>query len=161
MIEPRSIYDAMKEHDKFITSSGDGTVEVYELRSDSKGIFTDELVLTGKKSLFDEIQAYHESTEIANIINRYANGETDVLYAVDGVYADVTKAPTSYADYFKKVREAEKIFNNLPEEIKDKFDNDPEKFFLEFGTDSFINKVSDENVVNETNKVKEEFDNAE
>lgn len=161
MIEPRSIYDAMKEHDTFITPSGDGYVEVYELKADIKGNPTEELILTGKKSLFDEIQAYHESTEIANIINRFANGETDVIHAVEGVYADVTNAPTSYADYFKKVREAEKIFNQLPDAIKDKFDNDPEKFFLEFGTDSFINKVSDENIVNETNSIKEEFDNAE
>lgn len=161
MFKVRSVFDAIEAHDIFKSPTGDGTVEVYELKADAKGNPTEQLVLTGKKSLFDEIQSFHESTEINNIINRFVNGETHLLHQVDGVYADVTNAPESYADYFRKVREAEKIFNQLPDEIKDKFDDDPEKFFLEFGTDSFINKVSDADNANEIVQKSEVIDNAE
>lgn len=160
-----SYYEAMERHSKFISPSGDGFVDVYQLEKDSKG-GKEELRKTGRKNLDEEIQAYRESTDITNIINRFVNGETDVLHQVDGAYVDATDAPKSYAEYFARVKEAEKIFNQLPSDIKDRFDNDPEKFFLEFGTDSFVNKVSDlddpNTEVNEPmNVVKEAFDNAE
>lgn len=155
-----SYFEAMERHSKFVSPSGNGFVDVYELVTDKKS-GSEEVVKTGKKNLFEEIQAYRESTEIANIINRFLNGETDVLKQVQGAYMDVTNAPTSYADYFAKVKEAEKIFNQLPDAIKDKFDNSAEKFFLEFGTESFNDKVSDPEVVNPMSEIKEEFDNAE
>lgn len=136
-----SYFDAMKRHSKFISPSGNGYVDVYEIRKESKN-GNDILVKTGKKCIYDEIQAFKESTDISNILTRFINGETEVLNQVNGFYADVTNAPTSYADYFNKVKEAKKIFEGLPEDIRNKFDNDPEKFFTEFGSDSFIDKVN-------------------
>lgn len=147
-----SYFDAIERHSKFVSPSGDGFVDVYELRKNVK-TGEDDLIKTGRKNLYEEIQAFKESSEIANILNRFINGETDILKQVDGFYGDVTSAPTSYADYFNKVKEAKKIFEGLPEEIRNKFDNDPEKFFIEFGTDSFIDKVNPVDNVTESEEI--------
>lgn len=146
---------------KYYSPTGDGYLDTYELKFDKEtGI--EILVKMGKRNIDDEIQAFKESSEITNIIERFINGEIDLLHQVDGIYADVTNAPTSYAEYFNKVKEAEKIFDQLPDEVKDKFDNSAEKFFLEFGTDSFNEKVNNDNsVIDEANIIKENYDNAE
>ena len=159
-----SYFERLEKHSAFFSPTGNGTIEEYQLKRDPK-TGEESLVCVGIRNIYEEIQAFKESTDISNIIERFVNGETDVLHQVDGVYADVSDAPTSYADYFNKVKEAEKIFESLPEDIKDKFDNSAEKFFLEFGTDSFNDKVSDASNVEDVNEsmnvIKEDFDNAE
>lgn len=156
----RSILDAMTDHLNYVSPSGDGYVETYEYKLTKNG--EEELVISGKKNLYEEIQAYKESTEIANILTRFINGETDVLNAVPGAYFDATDMPTSYAEYFARVKEAQHIFDQLPDDIKAKFDNDAEKFFLEFGTDSFVDKVNgDKEIIDNSNQIMEDFDNAE
>lgn len=152
--------ERLENHIEFISPSGDGYIDEYEFKKDEKGF--DELVKTGRRNTQEEIQSFAESANITNIINRFMNGEIELLHAVDGDYVDVRDAPTSYADYFAKVKEAEKIFEQLPDEIKDKFDNDAEKFFLEFGTDTFNDKVNDNNnIIEPMEVIKEDFDNAE
>lgn len=88
-----------------------------------------------------EIESFSKSADISNILNRFMNGETDILHKSVGTFGDFRNAPNSYADYFARVRDAKKIFDALPDDIKYKFDDDPEKFFLEFGTSSFLEKV--------------------
>ena len=159
-IKTFSYFDKLERKSGYISPSGDGFIDEYQLKI-NKETGEEELVKVGKRNVFEEIQSFKESADITNIINRFVNGDTDVIHQVNGVYGDFTNAPTSYADYFSKVKEAEKIFNDLPDEIKSKFDYDAEKFFLEFGTDTFNDKVSDPNVVKETEVIREEFDNAE
>ena len=160
-----SYFDRLEKHSAFYSPTGNGTIEEYELKYDKeKG--TEILVKVGIRNTQEEIQSFAESAKITNIISRFVNGETDILNSVDGVYGDFRETPTSYAEYFKRVKEAEKIFDQLPENIKDKFDNSAEKFFLEFGTDSFVNKVSDlddpNTEINEPmQSIKEAYDNAE
>lgn len=90
-----------------------------------------------------EIDSYAASCDISNILNRFMNGETTLLNAAgDGTYADIYDAPTTFAEYFNRVKQAKSIFNDLPVEVKEKFDNDPEKFFTSFGTDEFKSIIS-------------------
>lgn len=160
-----SYFDRLEKHSAFYSPTGNGTIEEYQLKYDKeKG--TEVLVKIGIRNVQEEIQSFAESANITNIIERFVNGENDLLHSVDGVYADFRDTPKSYADYFKRVKEAEKIFDQLPENIKDKFDNSAEKFFLEFGTDSFNSKIVDlddpNTTVNEPmNEIQEVFNNAE
>lgn len=155
-----SYFDRLEKHSAFYSPTGNGTIEEYQLKYD-KEAGTEVLVKVGIRNIQDEIQSFAESAKITNIINRFINGETNLLHSVDGAYGDFTSAPTSYADYFAKVKEAEKIFDQLPDNIKDKFDNSAEKFFLEFGTESFNEKVNDPVVSENMSNIQEEFDNAE
>lgn len=159
-----SYFDRLEKHSAFYSPTGNGTIEEYQLKFD-KETGAEILVKIGVRNTHEEIQSFRESCNITNIIERFMNGEIDLLHSVNGVYGDFTSAPTSYAEYFQKVKEAEKIFDQLPDDIKDKFDNSAEKFFLEFGTESFNDKVSGTNNVEDINSnmsnIQEEFDNAE
>lgn len=159
-IKTFSYFDKLERKSGYISPSGNGYIDEYQIQV-NKETGEEELIKVGKRNVYEEIQAYKDSADITNIISRFVNGETELLHQVNGVYGDFTNAPTSYADYFAKVKEAEKIFNDLPDEIKSKFDYDAEKFFLEFGTDSFADKVSDPQVVKDSEVIREEFDNAE
>lgn len=159
-IKTFSYFDKLERKSGYISPTGDGYIDEYQLRI-NKETGEEELIKIGKRNIYEEIQSFKESADITNIISRFMNGESDLLHQVNGVYGDFTSAPTSYADYFAKVKEAEKIFNDLPDEIKSKFDYDAEKFFLEFGTDSFTDKVSDPEVIKDSEVIREEFDNAE
>lgn len=157
-------FDRLEKHSAFYSPTGNGTIEEYQLKYDKES-GSEILVKIGIRNTQEEIQSFRESCNITNIIERFVNGEVDILNQVDGVYGDFTNTPTSFAEYFNKVKEAEKIFESLPDEIKDKFDNSAEKFFLEFGTSSFNDKVSEldnsNDIVSSANEIKEEFDNAE
>lgn len=158
-----SYFDRLEKHSAFFSPTGNGTIDEYQLKFDKK-TGAEILVKIGVRNTNEEIQSFRESCKITNIIERFVNGETDLLNASNGIYADFTNVPESYADYFNKVKEAEKIFEQLPDDIKDKFDNSAEKFFLEFGTSSFEEKVNgniSDNNVDEMNNIMEEFNNAE
>lgn len=144
----------------FFSATGDGTEDVYELIRE-KDTGEEILKKTGKHNVYADIQAYAPSADISNIIQRFQNGEIDVLTQSKGAYFDATSLPKSYAEYFAKVKEAEKLFSQLPDEVRNKFDNDAEKFFLEFGTDAFVEKVKEPEVIDKANEVKEGYDNAE
>lgn len=158
-----SYFDRLERHSAFYSPSGNGTIDEYQLKYD-KNTGTEVLVKIGIRNVHEEIQSFKDASNINNILNRYLNGEVGLINEKNGIYGDFTNMPTSYADYFVKVKEAEKIFNQLPDEVKDKFDNSAEKFFLEFGTSSFDEKMSNNisnEIVDEMNIIQEDFDNAE
>lgn len=100
----------------------------------------------GNKSLVEdeeidrdaEIQSYLEETKIENIINRAAFDPSAAqrLSAVlnDEEPQDYTNMPNTLAEAQNMMIEAENTWNKLPREIKQKFDNDVDKFIARFGT---------------------------
>ena len=103
------------------------------------------LVPSGEHDIQLEIDSFEESQDINNIIARFLNGDTSVLNPKSGVYGDFTHCPKTYAEMFSHVQKCENIFNNLPVEIKEKFDNSYQKFWSDMGTDSFDNVFSEYN----------------
>lgn len=122
----------------FVSDAGSEYFDQYEYQ-EKHGVQT--LVKTGSVNRQEEIESFSKSADITNILNRFLNGEVDLLHQSVGTFGDFRNCPTSYGDYFERVRDAKRIFDGLPDDIKDKFDDDPEKFFLEFGTASFLEKV--------------------
>ena len=85
-----------------------------------------------------EIQSYLEETKIENIINRAAFDPSVVqrLSAElnDKEPQDFTNMPSTLAEAQNMMIQAENTWNKLPREIKQKFDNDVDKFIARFGT---------------------------
>lgn len=120
-----SYFDRLERKSGF-QKSGDPMKTIYEYRiEDGKKI----LVPVGKEDIQEEIESYAKSCDITNILNRFMNGEIDLLNARQGFYGDVRNMPSNYAEYFARVKDAEKMFKKMPKEIRQAFDNSAEKFF--------------------------------
>lgn len=100
----------------------------------------------GNKSLVEdeeidrdaEIQSYLEETKIENIINRAAFDPSIAqkmsTRLSDEEPQDFTNMPRTLAEAQNLMIEAEQTWKKMPREIKQKFDNDVDKFIANFGT---------------------------
>lgn len=94
---------------------------VYSPRYSDTGVL--DLVVTGKENLYEYIQSHAQSVDIHYLLDRFVNGETDVLQRMQGFYGDVTSMPKTYAEVLNAVIAGEEAFSRLPVEIKQRFDN--------------------------------------
>lgn len=102
---------------------------------------TVSLKAVGKVDFHAYIQSFREQTDIHYIVNKIANGDTSML-RFDGVYGDFTKYPTTLAEVLQLQIDSNKLFNSLPVEIKQKFSNDPNKFFAQSGSKEWFETIS-------------------
>ena len=84
-----------------------------------------------------EIDSYLEETKIENIIRR-ASIDPDIAARIapdlGGGIQDFTEAPQTLAELQNIMLRAEQIWEEVPKEIKLKFDNDVDKFISSYGT---------------------------
>ena len=104
------------------------------------------LVPSGKTNTQDMIESFSEECDINVIVAKFINGDESVLSKTVGTFGDFRDAPKTYAEMFDRVISCEKIFNNLPVEIKEKFDNSYEKFWSSYGTGYFDEVFKDYDV---------------
>lgn len=122
---------------KFATPSGDRYHEQFVGKLDKE---TGNIVLVsvGKIDVYAEIQSHQGEADINNLIERAYAGDLSAFSSA--VFGDFTNMPKSYADALNVVIEAEREFNHLPQEIKDKFDNDWHKYITLAGTPDWYKK---------------------
>lgn len=111
---------------------GSRVVTTFSPVFDQRGIW--HLEETGKENRYLDIQSHADSCDINVIMARYRNGETDVLSRVQGFFGDVTELPTNYIDVMNAKIKAEKLFNGLSPEVKEKYGNSVDMFMAALGT---------------------------
>lgn len=84
-----------------------------------------------------EIDSYLEETKLENIIRR-ASIDPDIaarlIPDMGGGLQDTTEMPKNLMELQNIMLRAEQIWDEIPKEIKLKFDNDVDKFVASFGT---------------------------
>ena len=100
-----------------------------------------ELKATGKENTDDIIQSYAESCDIKNILKRVGEGNLDLLNQRVGQYGDFTKLPNTLAEALQMQINSKMLFESLPVEVKQKFDNDSNKFFAQSGNEEWFEKM--------------------
>lgn len=122
---------------KEMPSTPAGEKIVYEHREimDERG--NRKLVKDRAINIYEKIQASKEQCEIENILRRAAEGDLSVLNAVSTNYLDITDAPSSLAEAQAFVIKAKAEFDELPREIKSKFENNAEQYVALYGTDDW------------------------
>ena len=68
------------------------------------------------------------------------------------MYADITDMPKSYIEAHNKIQKMEQNFNELPLEIRNKFDNSFTKYLAEAGSESWMKNLG---LVKEPTKTEE------
>lgn len=84
-----------------------------------------------------EIDSYLDETKIENIIRRASidpNIAERIAPDLGGGIQDFTEAPHTLAELQNIMIRAEQVWDEVPREIKLKFDNDVDKFISSFGT---------------------------
>lgn len=84
--------------------------------------------VVGKEDIQEYIDSFEDSCRIENIVARAMNGEPELLDQRKGFYGDFTDYPKTYAEMLDRVIQAQNIFENLPLEIRNRFNNDPVQF---------------------------------
>lgn len=106
---------------RFWTNPGSREKVLYAPQVAKDGTYV--LIENGREDLYASIQSHAESVDIHVILDRYARGDLGALSRVQGVYADVTGMPGSYAEMLNLVISGEAQFNSLPLETRAKFDH--------------------------------------
>lgn len=121
--------------ERYYLPTGDGYQDEYGYEINEKG--QKQLVWTGRKNLYKEIQSYADDCNIENILKRAANGDLSD-FRPDGIYADVTKVPTNMIEAQKEMMKLEHFWNNMSKKIKAKYNNSLETFISKAGEESWL-----------------------
>lgn len=117
------------------TEAGENIRRTYLWEFNEKG----EKVLTLDQVIDQqaEIDSYLEETKLENIIRR-ASIDPDIAARLapnmGGGIQDATEMPENLMELQNIMLRAEQIWDEIPKEIKLKFDNDVDKFVASFGT---------------------------
>lgn len=117
------------------TEAGESTRRTYLWERNEKG----EKVLKLDQVIDQqaEIDSYLEETKIENIIRRASidpNIAERIRPDIGGGIQDFTEAPQTLAELQNIMIRAEQIWDEVPKDIKLKFDNDVDKFIASYGT---------------------------
>lgn len=137
-------------HDRVRQPAGSRIKTLYAPRINDDGTF--DLVEKGKHDLYAEIQSHAESVDIHVLLDRYKNGEVDVLSRVQGAYGDFTGMPKTYAEMFQRIEDGKQWFYSLPVETRAAFNHDFTQFMSAMDKPDFFERIS----VAYTNEVKDD-----
>lgn len=126
-------------HPRVHLNPGNPIKDVYESRYDAKG--TLDLYVSGKEDLYGYIQSHAESVDIHVLLDRFVNGEADVLSKAQGFYLDASDMPKTYSEVLNSVIAGEQAFNSLPVEVKQRFGNSFSQWMTSFEDPDFLSKM--------------------
>lgn len=107
---------------------------------------------TKKVPIYEMIQIGREETEIERIVKRAVEGDYNALNAMNGVYADITDAPSSLAQAQQLIINAKQEFDTLPANIRKEFENNPELYVASVGSKDWFDKMGITAKIDERNK---------
>ena len=98
-------------------------------------------VPSGTTNVYAEIQSHRASVELSTLLQRYVAGDETALNKIEGIYADVADAPSSLQELHERIRTAEEYFRDLPEGLRELFNNSPIEYVMSIGTTEFLDKI--------------------
>lgn len=120
------------------TETGERYAPVYKLTA------TGDLEQDGEIDTYAEIQSHADSTDIYTIMARYENGETEILNRKNGQWIDLTEMPTTFAEMHQLIIEADQTFQNLPLDIREKYNFSTADYIADIGSPRWIELMKGE-----------------
>lgn len=97
------------------------------------------LIESGEVDVQDMINSHAAACDMSFILSRLANGDRSFLNGSNPIFADFHNLPGSFRDVLDIALNSERIFNTLPLEQRQQFDNDYRKFVATAGTAEWNN----------------------
>lgn len=130
---------------RVFSSVGRSVKDLYSPMVRKDGVI--ELVKSGEKDLYSEIQSHKDSVDIHVLLAQYANGDLNALEKRQGIYEDIVGMPKSYAEMFQRIKDGERAFYGLPVDVREKFDHSFEKWLITVGQQDWFDKMQIKGVV--------------
>ena len=92
-----------------------------------------EFIKVGSTDMYALAQSHKDACSIENIIKRATN-DPSVLQRTVGQYLDLTAVPENMFDALGVIEDAKKIFADLPQTVKDSYNNSFDNFLGSFRT---------------------------
>lgn len=140
MSEKIKVYTQFDRPKRVFTNPGTRFLDTFQEQIAKDGSI--EVVKVGQRCVYDEIQVDLESTKIENILHAVALGDLNALKQREAFYVDATTMPKNLMEAQNIVVRAKEEFYTMPVEIRELFNNSPEKYVSEMGTKEFLDKLS-------------------
>lgn len=124
---------------RFFSCPGERIKQNYTASRLGDGII--RLVPSDTVDLKEYINSFAESCSIEHILALCAAGDSSVLSRAQGAYLDTTELPKTFRDMLDIVIDGRSKFDSLPVEIKQKFDNDFERWFSDAGSENWLKSM--------------------
>lgn len=133
------IYTQFKLPEKKTTPAGTQFINTYQevIKGGRK-----TLEKTGQHNVYEEIQLDAESCKIENILHAVAMGDLNALHQRDASYVDATTMPKTLMEAENLTIKMKDEFYKMPLEVRRLFDNSPEAYVSEMGTQEFMEKMA-------------------
>ena len=130
----RSAYSGQETHH---TASGQPVKNEYryEIEDGHK-----KLVKIGETNIYEKIQEAYPATKIENILKNASVGDMSGFIG-EGQYIDTTELPKNMIEARKSIMKLENTWNDLPKEIKEKFNYDMEEFINNSGSKEWFENL--------------------
>lgn len=131
----------------FFSSSGSPVKIIY-----TPALVDGELVLneTGKFDISEFINSYADTTDMAFILSRLAAGDSSVLNVQHGFYGDSSLLSNDHRAALDTVISAQTYFDNLPQDIRDKFNDSFVDWIQSAGTPDWVSRMAVHNAPRDT-----------
>lgn len=113
--------EELEVKDQFLTPAGDRFRPVYTPEISADGQI--ELVQTGVEDVQQYIDSFKDSCDISVMVQRFLAGDESALRNGNPVFMDLLGAPKTLAEAYALNFRAESAFNNLPADVRAKFNN--------------------------------------
>ena len=112
---------------------GSPVCDTYMDSVDDSGI---SCVVKSGESNFDEyIQSFKNDTDIYAILDRLTLSGSEPPAVLDSQFANVLSAPTNIHDAKKMIDVAKDLYNSLPEDMRNSYNNNFNEFLADFGSE--------------------------
>lgn len=135
------IYSLLNRPEKIKTNPGTEYINTYQEIIDKKSGKL-RLEKTGETNVYEMIQKDAESCKIENILHAVAMGDLNALQQREATYCDATTMPKSLREAQDLVIRLKDEFYKMPLEVRKEFENSPEVYVSEMGTDMFKEKMA-------------------
>lgn len=130
---------AFDPHGRIFANPGNRKHQKYRTRYNDIGQL--ELVPNGQDDIYDMIQSHAESVDIDTILSKFVAGDPDALSKTQGTFGDFTNLPTSYAEMLNVINESEQFFEQLPLEVRERFNFNFSEFISSMDSQEFARKM--------------------
>lgn len=135
----RNAKACVSDPNQFVTCSGSSVHIEYSAKVRPDGSI--ELVPSGKFDIKEMINSFRDTTDMSYILSRLAVGDQSVLNQKSPMFGDFTSMPKTYAESLQLVMDAKEKFYQLPLDLRNKFDNDFNKWFVTAGSENWIKSM--------------------